>query len=461
MNVKKIGAVIGAAAMLAAGAVVGIATPASAHPTSVIQTSDQTAATCGSISDGGTSTNLNADGWASIDTRSAGHAVYVAGGLHLYTDDASSNAKVSWGHAYAGSLASLGTSIAVDYTSTFGAAPGLNAYVDFGNGLHGTLVWEAVYGGADWWLTDSSSAGIVAPETGGGFGSARHGTLDEWVAGYPNATVNGIAFSLGSGVHADGILHSLTIGCAKYSFSYATPAPQQCTVGSENFADYATEDVAPTLVAAGLEFNGTTANGKAVDIYHPENDVPLAGLDGLAYTIAGNTSGGPDPAYVLEIHDGTVPNGKYATLSWEPYQNGKAIDATGTFSNLESGIWWSSKIANPAPGSQSSPQTLAWFEQTYPSAVVISHGVHLGSASSTSVSVVSSVVFRCATTTFATTTDSTSVTSTTTSTPAASGLAATGSNIVFPLVAGGAIIVLGGGALTFALIRRRKIGEDR
>lgn len=177
---------------------------------------------CSTISDGGTSTNLDANGWASIDTRSAGHAEYVAGGLHTFTDDATSNAKVSWGHTLSGPLSDLGTA-ALNYTATTGIAPGINVFVTFASGLNGTLVWESVYGGADWWLTTGSSAGIVAPETGGGFGSNRHGTIDEWLAAYPGATMTGFAFSLGSGVHADGILHSITVDCTVYSFDHITP----------------------------------------------------------------------------------------------------------------------------------------------------------------------------------------------------------------------------------------------
>lgn len=178
---------------------------------------------CQSTTDAGTATDADHAGWVSVDTRSAGHAEFVPGGLHVYTDDATSNAKVSWGHALTGSLADLGD-VALDYTAANGVAPGLNVYVTFESGKTGTLVWESVYGGSDWWLTGGSSASIIAPETGGGFGSNRHGTLNEWLAAYPGATVTGFAFSLGSGVFADGVIHSITVDCQTYHFD-RSPEP--------------------------------------------------------------------------------------------------------------------------------------------------------------------------------------------------------------------------------------------
>lgn len=172
------------------------------------------------------------------------------------------------------------------------------------------------------------------------------------------------------------------------------PVQQQCSASNESYGAYYTEDTAPVEVVGGLEFTGT-GNGP-VDTYHAES-VPLAGINGLGYTIASNTSGGADPAYVLEVY--TTGTGGYTTLSWEPYQNGQSIDASGTFTGLESGNWWSSHIAS-GPGSQSSPISLAAFSTMYPTANIISHGVHLGSAESTTTAVVSSTEFLCGSTTF-------------------------------------------------------------
>lgn len=174
---------------------------------------------------------------------------------------------------------------------------------------------------------------------------------------------------------------------------YVPPTPQSCTAGSEHYADYQSEDVAPVEIVGGLEFNGT--HGTPVDTYHGEH-VALGGINGLAYTIASNTSGGADPAYVLEVD--TLGTSGYTTLSAEPYMNGHAIDASGTF-DVDGWAFWSSHIAS-GDGSQAQPEPLSWFEQTYPNAEIISHGIHLGTSETTTDAVVTSTSFLCGVTTF-------------------------------------------------------------
>jgi len=177
---------------------------------------------CETYTDGGTATNLDANGWVPFDTRSAGHAEYVEGGLHIYTDDASSNAKLQRAKDVADFPLSQVGQFAANYDTGFGPGPGVKVVVDF-DGIVGTLIWESVYdvaGEQDLWLPESSNAGIIAPDNGGGYGSTRHGTVNEWLVNYPDATVLGIQFGIGSGVFADGVLHTVTAGCTTYSFDY-------------------------------------------------------------------------------------------------------------------------------------------------------------------------------------------------------------------------------------------------
>ena len=71
----------------------------------------------------------------------------------------------------------------------------------------GILVGEAVYGD-NFWLSNSSTLAFkeLAPNEGGGYGSNWFGTLAEWgAARLPDAVIVAVGFSLGSGVHADGI----------------------------------------------------------------------------------------------------------------------------------------------------------------------------------------------------------------------------------------------------------------
>ena len=50
------------------------------------------------------------------------------------------------------------------------------------------------------------------PPTTGGGGGTYNGTLDEWRAAYPNAEVIQSGWSLGSGVHGDGVVYGITVG---------------------------------------------------------------------------------------------------------------------------------------------------------------------------------------------------------------------------------------------------------
>lgn len=173
---------------------------------------------------GNTSTNL-VPLWSNVDTRSAGHYEYVENGLRVWTDDNSSQAKVSLGQAISFNLKNTGV-LDLDWTGST-PPPGINLFVNFGADGTGTLVYESVYG-QDLWLTNGSSAAVKAnaPVNGGGNGSQWHGTINQWLEKYPDAVVTGVAFSLGSGVKGDGVINSITVNCAEYFFDYVEPAPQ-------------------------------------------------------------------------------------------------------------------------------------------------------------------------------------------------------------------------------------------
>jgi hypothetical protein len=155
------------------------------------------------------------------DTRDAGHYEVVGTGLHIYTDDSSSKAKVAEYVATKTPLASVGEP-SLNYTATTGGTPGFQLYVDFDtNGSYdGILVGEPVYNG-DWWLSNSAQQFVKdkAPSNTGGSGSANHGTLDQWRTAFPQATVTAFGFSLGSGVKGDGTLNAINFGDTHYTFT--------------------------------------------------------------------------------------------------------------------------------------------------------------------------------------------------------------------------------------------------
>ena len=157
------------------------------------------------------------------DTRSAGHVTFLTDGLHVMTDDATSQAKAAEYFAVSGPLPTTAS------LAWFGTNPGPGQQIVFdadgvtGNGNdYNMLVGEPVYGG-NWWLTNASSADAKAADPSGandsGNGSAYFGTLAEWGAALPNARMYAGGFSLGSGVKGDGVIDSITYDGTTYRFT--------------------------------------------------------------------------------------------------------------------------------------------------------------------------------------------------------------------------------------------------
>lgn len=182
--------------------------------------------------------------WDFSDTRITGHAARTAEGLHIWTEGSTSTDKVAGYLDVDLPLASTLTG-GVDYTATIdGAAPGAQFVVDIdGDGTaDGILVGERVYG-ENWWLSNSSTAAFKALDPSGaedgGNGSAYFGTLAQWAAAAPAARIVKVGFSLGSGVHGDGVVHAVVAGGTRYTFdgytlsSCATPVTLAAVTAAE------------------------------------------------------------------------------------------------------------------------------------------------------------------------------------------------------------------------------------
>jgi hypothetical protein len=167
------------------------------------------------------------------DTRSAGHVDFLKEGLHVYTDDTSSNAKAAeyidvtpQGIPGNTSLTWWGTDAQPGSQIVFDADGDAGTTAD----AYNVLVGEPTYGDDFWYTggqTRAASHGVTCPETGGGFGSDCHGTLAEWQQALPNAKVYAVGFSLGSGIKGDGVLHDIQFGDTDYQF---TDEPEITTV---------------------------------------------------------------------------------------------------------------------------------------------------------------------------------------------------------------------------------------
>ena len=164
------------------------------------------------------------------DTRSAGHVSFLGDGVALVTDDTTSNAKAA---EYFPLTGALPDSASLEWYGTQ-PQPGQQIVFDAdgvtGNGNdYNVLVGEPVYG-ANWWLTNGSSADAKAADPSGadnsGNGSDYFGTLAAWKAALPNARILAGGFSLGSGVKGSGVVRSETYGDTLYKFTNAAaPAP--------------------------------------------------------------------------------------------------------------------------------------------------------------------------------------------------------------------------------------------
>jgi hypothetical protein len=158
-----------------------------------------------------------------FDTRATGHNEFLEDGLHVWTEGSGSSDKADGYIADDVPLAGLGEP-SLDWTPAPGlpAIPGKQLVVDFDNDgtYDGILVGEPVYGNG-WWLSNSSPQWVKdgAPHQGGGYGSPYYGTLVEWAAAFPNAQINYVGYSLGSGVHGDGVISQMVYGDTTYRFA--------------------------------------------------------------------------------------------------------------------------------------------------------------------------------------------------------------------------------------------------
>jgi hypothetical protein len=162
-------------------------------------------------------------------TRADGHNAIVDGALHVWTGTATGSPDPRKAAGYLDvpdfPLTRTGT-VALGWTGS-APPPGGQIVVDLdGNGsADGILVFEAVYG-QNLWLA-SIAPGFVttgAPAVGGG-GGAINGTIDQYLAKWPDAKGLALGYSLGSGVTGDGLLTLIQAGCLRVTFDLPAAAP--------------------------------------------------------------------------------------------------------------------------------------------------------------------------------------------------------------------------------------------
>ncbi|WP_400995113.1 hypothetical protein [Agromyces sp. GXQ0307] len=149
------------------------------------------------------------------ESRATGHYAATADGLDIWTEGTTSTDKVALYQLVDLALASA-TDFDLDYTAEAGSLPGGQLLVDLdGDGTPtGYLVIEDVYDGGIWlsanWSGDIDLA--EAPVSAVGGGGVDWATFEEWTSAFPDARVQAVGFSLGSGAYGVGTVNGITVG---------------------------------------------------------------------------------------------------------------------------------------------------------------------------------------------------------------------------------------------------------
>lgn len=219
-------------------------------------------APAGASADGTVTITPSSNLLTTTDTRTTGHVDFKAHSLHVWTEGATSTDKAAGYFPVEMPLADVGEPSMVwrFNDATLPAVPGqqivfdTNGVLGDGVGDWNILVGEPVYGDV-WWLTGGSSqqAKDADPSgaNNGGNGSEWFGTLDEWRAALPDAVVYQGGFSLGSGVHGDGHIVSMTYGDTAYGFAEDTFVAPRFTHSATKSCGTVSTHVAVENIPAG------------------------------------------------------------------------------------------------------------------------------------------------------------------------------------------------------------------
>jgi LPXTG-motif cell wall-anchored protein len=234
-------------------------------------------------------TDLAPQGWDFSQSRTAGHHEFQGGaaaGLHIWTDDNSSQAKVA-GYVGLSSpvsmplVAAWPTDPSLDYLAAPGTiAPGYQMVVDAKdkNGVDRTfiLVGEPVYGGKWWAASCSTWCADLGMEATGGGGSPYQGTLDEWATLLPKSSVKAVGFSLGSGVKGEGLLRSLTFMKITWSFCKGTPPTTTTTVPTSTTTTTAPSTSTSTSTSVSQPTSTTSGSVTTTPVMYEDCDAVIA-----------------------------------------------------------------------------------------------------------------------------------------------------------------------------------------
>ena len=237
-----------------------------------------------------TNATASTQGWNFSQSRKRGYNALVPGGLSVTTtaDDTGLPQDQSKAAGYLPvsiPLKDAGT-IGMVLTNATGAEPGLQLGVDLNNdGIEdGLLVSESIYGDNLWAsnaIVNHVPAFVGLPTVGGG-GGTINGTLNDYLAAYPDAKIMHIGYSMGSGAIGSADITKITVGCTDYTFN------------ESNFTDvpsgalFYTEIQSAALVGITTGYN----DGGGLRSYHPTEAITRQAMAAFLYRAAGS------PAFV-------------------------------------------------------------------------------------------------------------------------------------------------------------------
>ena len=346
-----------------------------------------TNAACTSITTADLATDLDTDGWDFSQTRAAGSNTFVDGGLFVETTEATSLGKAAGYKAIDIALAEAGD-IAIDLTGVTGVPPSLQLGVDLDNDTvqDGYLVYEQTYYGQNLWASSTITGHVPAfvglPTEPGG-GSAVSGTIDQYLAAYPEARILSFGYSLGSGVIGSATITSITVGCTEYGFSLAPTVNTTCSAIAD--APLATQNAlqgwdfsqtrsagSNTFVTGGLKVTTTEATSLGKAAGYKAIDIPLAEVGDIAIDLTDVTGVPPSLQLVVDLDDDNTVDG---ILVYEPTYYGANLWATSTIANNPAFVG----LPTEPGGGGSVSGTINQYLAAYPDAQVLGFGYSLGS----------------------------------------------------------------------------------
>ncbi|MGX5682001.1 cell wall-binding repeat-containing protein [Schumannella luteola] len=345
-------------------------------------------ASCEAIADGPLATQNDGQGWDFSQTRANGSNAYVLGGLKVATTTADYYGKAAGYKAIDIALSQVGD-LGIELTNTSGSIPSVQLGVDLDNDgtQDGYLVWEESFYGDNLWasngIVNHVPAFVGLPTEPGGGGSIS-GTIDQYLAAYPEARILSFGYSLGSGVIGSAVIQSITVGCTEYGFNFDPPVTASCTSITQgpvatntalqgwDFSQTRAQG-SNTFVDGGLfvKTNEATSLGKAAG--YKAIDIALADVGDFSISLAGVTGVPPSLQLGVDLDDDGTQDGYL--VGEESYYGDNLWASNGILTHAPAFVGLPTE---PGGGSAVSG-TVNQYLAAYPDARILSFGYSLGS----------------------------------------------------------------------------------